>query len=346
VGCLRDFLLENFSLPYLRSGAILDVAGGKGDLSWQLRNADTIDSVVVDPRRTDHTKMVRTALWRHEHPKEAAEQINDAQAREGQLRPRLVLEPPFLTPRHLRVFLDDAIIAALETSGDEAAWRNFWEGATARAEADEGKKGHHQPLRDESGDGEVGRVTNAAQARELLKSARLIVGFHPDQATEPCIDLAIALRIPFVVCPCCVFPSQFSSRRLHGRSVSSYDDFLRYLLRKHPGMRMGKLKFESKAVGDGAGQARNTVLYMLPEDYLVCGACVDPSATNSSSEEGGQEKGKRKKWANWKSDKKKSNKGKQGDRIASAEHTASQLAVAVAVLAVAVVAFYALRPRR
>jgi hypothetical protein len=49
VACLREFILDHFANDggdgrnYLRSnggGAILDVAGGKGDLSWILANAD------------------------------------------------------------------------------------------------------------------------------------------------------------------------------------------------------------------------------------------------------------------------------------------------------------------
>lgn len=31
-------------------------------------------------------------------------------------------------------------------------------------------------------------------------------GFHPDQGTEPLLDLALALRAPFALVPCCVFP--------------------------------------------------------------------------------------------------------------------------------------------
>ena len=37
VNCLREFVLCHFSIEYLKSGPVLDVAGGKGDLSWFLR---------------------------------------------------------------------------------------------------------------------------------------------------------------------------------------------------------------------------------------------------------------------------------------------------------------------
>lgn len=46
---LREFILETFGREELQSngGAVLDVAGGKGDLSWLLTNADGINAVVV-----------------------------------------------------------------------------------------------------------------------------------------------------------------------------------------------------------------------------------------------------------------------------------------------------------
>ena len=54
VATFRDFVLQTF--PNV-SGVVLDVAGGRGDLSWLFANADGIDAVVVDPRPTDHRKI-------------------------------------------------------------------------------------------------------------------------------------------------------------------------------------------------------------------------------------------------------------------------------------------------
>ena len=69
----RKWLLSTFGLDLMKSGAVLDVAGGKGDLSWLLVNADGIDSIVVDPRVTDHTKLVRSAQYLLDNPDAAAE---------------------------------------------------------------------------------------------------------------------------------------------------------------------------------------------------------------------------------------------------------------------------------
>lgn len=42
----------------------------------------------------------------------------------------------------------------------------------------------------------------------------VIVGMHPDQATEPIVDFAITHRKPFAIVPCCVFPKENPHRRV------------------------------------------------------------------------------------------------------------------------------------
>ncbi|CAD7950127.1 unnamed protein product [Amoebophrya sp. A120] len=48
----------------------------------------------------------------------------------------------------------------------------------------------------------------------LIQNCDLIVGLHPDQATEPIVAVAGKLRKPMCVVPCCVFADQFPERRL------------------------------------------------------------------------------------------------------------------------------------
>ena len=276
---LREFILQKFQVHHhLRKkgadadkGYILDVAGGRGDFSFVLCNADRLQAVVVDPRRPDHYKIARTCQWYSEHPDEAAEQAQQGQALAG-----LALQPPFRVPQHLRMFFESDLIRALE--GDVTEWNSYWESTQRRIEKLETAfKPHHQKKEvgmvsdDKSSMNVAGCVVDSSVvAREILNSVALVIGFHPDEATDACIDFALARRLPFCVCPCCVFPSLFTHRRLKdGRSVSSYTDYITYLQEKHPNMRVEKLPFHSSATGHGAGLARNTVLYMLASDYDV-----------------------------------------------------------------------------
>ena len=40
----------------------------------------------------------------------------------------------------------------------------------------------------------------------MLHDCTVIIGMHPDQATEDIVDVAIQYQKPFAVVPCCVFP--------------------------------------------------------------------------------------------------------------------------------------------
>jgi hypothetical protein len=82
----------------------------------------------------------------------------------------------------------------------------------------------------------------------------VLVGMHPDQATEPIMDAAIELGKPFAVVPCCVFPELFPERRTKdGDSVRTYVQFLDYLVAKHPDIKLAYLPFKG----------RNRVVYRL-----------------------------------------------------------------------------------
>eukprot|EP00501_MAST-03F_sp_TOSAG23-6_P001493 GSMAST32.ASY1.ANO1.1552.1 assembled CDS len=88
--------------------------------------------------------------------------------------------------------------------------------------------------------------------RSILVGASLFVGMHPDQATEAIVDAAIRFNTLCAVVPCCVFPCLFPNRKLRsGFSVTTYEDFITYLLEKDSRLKKQILPFEG----------RNIVLY-------------------------------------------------------------------------------------
>eukprot|EP01006_Ploeotia_vitrea_P018626 TRINITY_DN50247_c0_g2_i1.p3 TRINITY_DN50247_c0_g2~~TRINITY_DN50247_c0_g2_i1.p3 ORF type:complete len:190 (-),score=79.73 TRINITY_DN50247_c0_g2_i1:46-615(-) len=58
-----EFLVETFGEDALRSGPVLDIAGGRGDLSFELQMRRGIPTTLVDPRpmklRKEHHKLLR-----------------------------------------------------------------------------------------------------------------------------------------------------------------------------------------------------------------------------------------------------------------------------------------------
>jgi hypothetical protein len=79
---------------------------------------------------------------------------------------------------------------------------------------------------------------------DLLDRCSVVVGMHPDEATDLIIDYAVANKKPFVVLPCCVCEDKFPERRLKsGGRVQTFDHFVEYLMEKHPGNEMARMRY-------------------------------------------------------------------------------------------------------
>lgn len=66
---------------------------------------------------------------------------------------------------------------------------------------------------------------------KMLKSCQVVIGFHPDQATDAILDFALARGLPVAIVPCCVFARSFPERRRgeDGGAVHSFDHLIAYL---------------------------------------------------------------------------------------------------------------------
>ncbi|TDH73035.1 hypothetical protein CCR75_000018 [Bremia lactucae] len=91
---------------------------------------------------------------------------------------------------------------------------------------------------------------------ELFTNCSMLVGMHPDEATEAIVNTALMLGKPFAIVPCCVMSRKFPDRQCQdGTPVDTYDTFVTYLMEKHPSIKRAFLPF----IG------RNQVLYLF--DY-------------------------------------------------------------------------------
>ncbi|GMF30373.1 unnamed protein product [Phytophthora lilii] len=96
-----------------------------------------------------------------------------------------------------------------------------------------------------------------AENVQLVEQSSLLLGMHPDEATDPIFDVAIKFVKPFAVVPCCVFGQKFPDRRLaDGSKVLSYENLVEYLTAKHPDIEKAFLPFDGK----------NLVLYRRPRE--------------------------------------------------------------------------------
>lgn len=295
----REFLLDTYgdyffhrnnkkanddNQSYLsESTIILDVAGGKGDLSWLLHNVDNLHSVVMDPRRTNN-HIERSVEFLRQHPDECERRALRDQHTYQPIatlmahlqRKKFVLQ----SPTHLRIFVDQELVDVVKTvqllrqhqrqhhqTEDMGLleWSTYFERAMQRSQGfvtPTGKNDFSIHSKQEDILSQTNTITDAFQALHLIESADIIVGFHPDQATDYCFQLAELLQIPVCVVPCCVFPSEFPHRRLRTGSqivpVEKHEDLIAYLLQEFPSLQTTQLDFA------GTTTARNTVLYTLP----------------------------------------------------------------------------------
>jgi hypothetical protein len=134
----------------------------------------------------------------------------------------------FVTPQLLQIPLNDEIVNQIrhrliickknkDGNDDEQKNDNNNSISISIRRTDNNNNNNNTNNEEEDGDGVVDEDDKKMiSILNILSSGRikLIVGFHPDQATESCIDLAKILNIPFCIVPCCVFPSEFPNRRL------------------------------------------------------------------------------------------------------------------------------------
>jgi len=161
----------------------------------------------------------------------------------------------FESPSHLRLLVDaDLVLAVSEfrRTANLEGWMSYFARAAEKAR-------ESQTLGYPEGEEIVkGDVIDATTAIDLILSAKLVVGFHPDQATDYIIELAEVLVIPYCIVPCCVFPSEFPNRQLSdGRQVRYYSELLIYLQEKARNLQTAKLDFHF------TDTAKNIALYTV-----------------------------------------------------------------------------------
>jgi hypothetical protein len=289
VRLFTEWLRDAFDL---RRARVLDVAGGKGTLAFDVCNrTDAAEVCVIDPRRMRRGRARRR--WR-------ARLTRVAGAVGGET-------PTVREPKHLRVYFTRAV-----WEGDEASVRASYESArasrwcvtglvadgrdatyeTAARNADarvrvsrEGvvapttttpttTREAHGPRSNESEtetesdeEPDVSAEETRVALLDALARCTHVVALHPDQATDAAVDFAIERRLPFAVVPCCVYSKDFPRRRLlSGARVSTHADLVRHLVEKAGAVvdvRTAELPFAGK----------NIVVFSTGARRETCGAC-------------------------------------------------------------------------
>ncbi|ETM34599.1 hypothetical protein L914_18341 [Phytophthora nicotianae] len=181
-----EWLVETFGAEFLASGkGVVDVAGGRGSVSFELWNKRRLPCTLIEPRPMKLSKQQHKYLKKQ---KKERKQSSETQASFSEI----------LVPQVTALFNMDSFLETTENV-------------------------------------------------QLVEQASLLVGMHPDEATDSIFDVAIKFNKPFAVVPCCVFGQKFPDRRQpNGSKVLSYENLVEYLTAKHPEIEKAFLPFDGK----------------------------------------------------------------------------------------------------
>lgn len=210
------WLVDTFGRGALCAGAgVLDVAGGSGELSYQLAYHYGIPTTTIDPRPP---KLSKQQLRQLEYRREWRRLVTQAPTK-SPLLTQLLSEWLEVTPSHVT-----ALFLGFEDVGGPS-YAHLAPAATGFPETPveaEGRGAEHEAQWRESlarfisPCGERATLLSVDERVDLLLQCSAIVGLHPDQPTAAITDCAVALGKPWAVIPCCVFPNAFFSRRTCG----------------------------------------------------------------------------------------------------------------------------------
>ena len=234
----RRFLERTFN--NLSDARIVDIAGGKGVLSFELLNyADSRvrDVCVIDPRVMKLSRQSeRWSRGFHVSGRGTTPMTHDVRI-----------------PSHCRVFfnrdtfsLDDDSHAERVRASHALARSTRWcaSGLVADDNCDDysankdarvrvTQRGVDAPNVVITEDEGMGVEDTLTTLREALTNATLVLGMHPDQATDAAVTFACERGLPFAVVPCCVYAKEFSRRRLRdGTQVTTHEQLCAYLMEK------------------------------------------------------------------------------------------------------------------
>lgn len=183
------WIKEKFGNVMLPGCSVLDVAGGSGGLCWELvAPLSTIDSIrctVIDPnpvrfsrRKTEN--LIRAALVRVNDCNFSVTKVENVTKIDSQIKVALDIK-----------CLDKTVIDKAPAVVSDTAVNILQ------------KRGAQQLKTLFNADFCSGQNPNGSEiSKDLWQKCVLVVGLHPDQATDSIVDLALKHQKPFAVVPC------------------------------------------------------------------------------------------------------------------------------------------------
>jgi hypothetical protein len=206
-----QWLVDTFGRERLNSGTgVIDIAGGKGMLLYELVCKQQVETATVDPRPMKLSSSQKKFVRKHLQPQ--GQELRH-------YRRYFPFGPGATLPAAEAVAAGDALPPEEKAAGQTSVGSEDWRDGGAGQAKDEDEKEKKQWQEEEE---QRKRIRKQKQDEKYdeegvdlaarLDACSMVVGMHPDQVTEAVIDYALANDKSFAVVPCCVFPSLFPQR--------------------------------------------------------------------------------------------------------------------------------------
>jgi hypothetical protein len=198
-----EWLVNTFGVETLSKGSgVLDVAGGRGDVSWELHTVRGVPCTLVEPRARKLNRLQHKWLRREGKKKEGSVSVYERETKKSGGEKR--------------------------GGQDKKANASGVDGRDGERTTKDGEKARRDDDDDDDDDDSFlcpqVRAEFRADTWSAFAECSVVVGMHPDQATESIMAFAKAHGKPFAIVPCCVFPALFPDRRVPADEEDAEED--------------------------------------------------------------------------------------------------------------------------
>jgi hypothetical protein len=191
---LAKWMVDIFGREKLNAGSgVIDVGGGRGGLTFELQVIHGIKVTLIDTRPFKLTRRQHKIL-----DQEAVGTVDAEEEEGGMFGPLgLVKERKEKDPKSAASSTEIQVMEGRFHQIQAIFANDLWQ----------------QP----------------SLVSSLLCNSSLVVGLHPDQATNGILDFAIEANKPFAIVPCCVFPTMFQRHLSNGEKVLTTQQLVEWI---------------------------------------------------------------------------------------------------------------------